>query len=164
MLNAAFNAIKEFNSFLSNKIIEISVKRSQIVLTFEDELMITFSDLLKLNQIDDVLNITDVTCFENRIYVSYKKLSEELMLQDGRHKDFVAIYNIIVFLRENLCTCPALEYVLAEPYIKIFLDLPNVQLSDVNKVSSELKQDPFLELTADRPYLLYINEEYQEDV
>lgn len=158
MINKAFKGIKKLSEQLhDNKISEMSVKRSQILLSFEDSSLITMTDLNILDTLGT--GVTDITSFNEFLFVGFKELSESKMLSQEMDSCFKDIYSIIVVLRDNLCTCPALEFIISEEYIKIFIDLPNIQLSAVNKLNDIFKQDPFLELSADRPYLLYINEE-----
>ena len=158
MIARAFKAFKGINNLLEDDIAEISIKRSQIMFTFVDGTLVQFSDIMKLQTLDSKISVCDITCFNNNIYVAIRDLDENLMLSEIDNKLLKDIYNIIVVLRDNLCTCPALEYILAEGYIKVFVDLPNIQVSDLSRLNDILQQDAFLELGADRPYLLYVNE------
>jgi len=158
LISSAFKAIEELNSDFDNKIIEISVKQSQMTFTFEDETIISDVDVMRIFNLHPAIPRADITCFNNRLYVSIRDLYEKLMRSETMEENLRALYEIIIVLRDNLCQCPALEYAISEEYIKIYLDVPNIQLSNLNKVNDILKQDPFVEFTFDRPYLLYINE------
>ena len=159
-IKKAFAAIKHINDLLNNKVIEISIKRSQFELTFEDCAIITIEDLNSLSSVfGESIHFSDVTCFNERLFVSYRGLDDSFMDDKNVTYVFKDIYKIIMILRDELCTCPALECVLSQEYIKVFIDVPNIQLSNIVSVSDILDQDPFFEFGADRPYLLYINEE-----
>lgn len=164
MINQVFKGIQTINSLLDADIMEVSVKASQVVLTFYNEIIISMNDLRILDMIGENLKITDVTCFQNRLYVSFRDMDDLDTL--GENSEFVCFKDLIVKLRDLLCTCPALEYVASAEYLKIFLDLPNVRVSDLCKLSDTFDQDPFIEFSGDRPYLLFINEDYmiQEEV
>ena len=164
IIKNAFAAINKLNDRLNNKTIEISIKRSQFELTFEEYAMITVEDLALLSNVfGDSLDFTDITCFNDRLFVSYRGLEDSFMEDKNVSNIFKDIYKLIVVLRDKLCTCPALECILSPEYIKVFIDVPNIQLSNINAVSDILEQDPFLEFGADRPYLLYINEELNNE-
>ena len=160
IIKDAFTSINKINDRLTNQVIEISIKQSQFELTFEENSIITVEDLVSLSNIfGENIDFSDVTCFNDRLFVSYRNLNEYFV--DDKQVDnlFKNIYQLIIILREKLCTCPALECILSPEYIKVFIDMPNVQLSNIVDASKALGQDPFLEFGADRPYLLYINEE-----
>lgn len=164
IIKNAFSAINKLNDQLNNKTIEISIKRSQFELTFEEYAIITGEDLALLSIVfGDSLDFTDITCFNDRLFVSYRGLEDSFMEDKNVSNIFKDIYKLIVVLRDKLCTCPALECILSPEYIKIFIDVPNIQLSNINDVSDVLEQDPFLEFGADRPYLLYVNEELNNE-
>lgn len=164
IIKNAFTAINKLNDRLNNQTIEISIKRSQFELTFEAHAIITVEDLASLSNVfGDSLDFTDITCFNDRLFVSYRGLEDSFMEDKNVSNIFKDIYKLIIVLRDKLCTCPALECILSPEYIKIFIDVPNIQLSNINAVSDILEQDPFLELGADRPYLLYINEELNNE-
>lgn len=154
MIEEAFEALNDINKKLDANILELSVKQSQIVFTFHDELLISMKDLLTLNTLDEDIYVTDVTCFQNRLYVSLRDV--DLAEVYSSFKPFISV---ITTLRELVCACPALEYVISTEYIKVFLDVPNIKVSDLNKLIDVFHQDPFVEFAGDRPYLLFINED-----
>lgn len=160
IINDVFDAINKINKRLSNKIIEISVRQSQFELTFEESTILSVEDIAVLsNMFGEPIDFSDITCFNDRLFVSYRGLEEEFLDDSKVDKGFKDIYRIIFLLKDNICTCPALEYVLSPEYLKVFIDVPNVQLSGLTLVAETLlKQDPFLETGGDRPYLLFINE------
>ena len=157
MINQAFKSLEIIDSQLEVDIMEISVKQSQITLVFFDSIIVYMNDLLALDKMGDKLKVTDVTCFQDQLYVSmrgikgYESFGDESM--------FTAFYDVIVTLRDLVCSCPALEYVISKEYLKVYLDVPNIQLSELYKLIDVFKQDPFVELSGDRPYLLFVNED-----
>lgn len=156
MIDEVFQSFYSINQLLESEVVEISVKRSQLVFTFLDELIITMDDLLVLNKLDDNLTVSDVTCFQNRLYIAIRDIDSDKVKNDSV---FYPLMIMIKQLRDLVCSCPALEYVVSGEYIKVFLDVPNIKVSDLMKTLDAFKQDPFVELTGDRPYLLFINED-----
>lgn len=156
MIDEAFQSFYSIDQLLESEVMEISVKRSQLVFTFLDELMITMDDLLVLNKLDDNLTVSDITCFQNRLYIAIRNIDPAKVKGDSI---FYPLMTVITHLRDLVCSCPALEYVISKEYIKVFLDVPNIKVSDLMKTFDVFKQDPFVELTGDRPYLLFINED-----
>lgn len=154
MIENAFSTIEYINEQLDIDVLEVSVKKSQIVFTFADGLMISMKDLLALHRLDKKYGVTDVTCFQNRLYVAIRDIDS---IESGSVYEY--FYEIITVLRDLVCTCPALEYIISKEYIKVFLDVPNIQVSSLWKLVDVFKQDPFVEFSGDRPYLLFINED-----
>ena len=162
MLKKAFHALSELNSQLENNIVEISVKSSQMVLSFDEDYIIRRPDILTIDSLDTILSISYITCFNDKIFVTFEGLDDSIM-KASTCSHLQNIYAIISMLREELCSCPALEFIISEQYLKIFLDIPNVQVSNMFHLNVEFSQDGFLELGADRPYLLYINEVVEDE-
>ena len=156
MIKKAFKSFEHIDDQLDVDLMEISVKQSQMVLTFYDELIVNMSDLEKLNKIGDKLKVTDITCFQDRLYVSMRNIKD--IDSFGGSSYFIPFYQIITVLRDLICSCPALEYIISNEYIKVYIDLPNIRLSELYKIIDVFKQDPFIELSGDRPYLLFFNE------
>lgn len=164
MLKDIFKAFNGLNEGLDNNIAEISVMRSQILFGFEDPQIIYRSDIDKLDSYNKIVNFSDVGCIENNMLLSFRGLSEDLMNALDSEDNFKILYSFILFLRETICQCPALEYVASSNYIKIFLDVPNLTLKNLNKVDEFLGQEGYLELGAPRPYLLYVSDEEINDI
>ncbi len=156
MIKEAFQAINAIDHELQADILEISVKQSQMVFSFYDELIVEMSDLKKLDSMEDNIQVTDITCFQNQLYVAIRDIED--INSFNSNAPFFYLYKIIVALREVICTCPALEYVISKEYLKVFIDLPNIKLSELYKLKDSFNQDPFVEFSGDRPYLLFINE------
>ena len=77
IIKNAFTAINKLNDRLNNQTIEISIKRSQFELTFEAHAIITVEDLASLSNVfGDSLDFTDITCFNDRLFVSYRGLED----------------------------------------------------------------------------------------
>lgn len=156
MINQAFKAFDIIDSQLDGDIMEISVKQSQIVLSFYDELIVNMDDIDMLNKLGDKLQVSDITCFQNQLYVAMRGIRD--IDSFGKESMFISFYEVIKVLRDIVCACPALEYVISREYLKVYLDLANIKLSDLWRLIDVFKQDPFIEFSGDRPYLLFINE------
>lgn len=159
MLSAIFRAFQDLNKRLDNNIVEISVMRSQMLFGFEDSQIIYRHDIEKLDGYNKVVNFSDIGCIENNMLLSFRGLNEDLMNSLDSDDDFKTLYSFILFLRDTICQCPALEYVASSNYIKIFLDVPNLTLKNLTKIDEFLGQEGYLELGAPRPYLLYVSDE-----
>ena len=150
MISKIFEVFEKANSLLSSDIIEISVKVSQIAIMFDSTTALPMSDIIKLDDMWDNVFVTDITTFDDSLFVSYRDLNEDTFEP--------TLFKLITKLREVLCTCPAMECVISESYVKIYLNLPNIKVHDVYEVDKFLKSEGYLEINNTRPYILYINE------
>lgn len=159
MKKKAFELVKKVNEELAGDITEISVKAHQISMMFAGPTVLPMVDIVKLDTIWDNLFVTDVTTFNEDMFVSYRELSAT----DFDGADAKVLYDIITQLREKLCSCPSLEFVISESYFKIFLDIPNVEVKNLLDVNEMFGGDGYLELNDVRPYILYINDAVEWD-
>lgn len=158
MIEKAFESVENLSKKLDNNINEIYVRKTQMLFTFEDETIISYNDLTTLANMDKILGCTDITSFNNMIFVGFRNLNQELMQNEEINENLRNLYDIIGVLYEHVCQCPALEFVVSNQYLKVFLDSPNIHVSNLYALNNIFHQDPFIELGSDRPYLLYIKE------
>lgn len=161
MLSKLFNAFDQLNQGKENPLREISVKRSQILISFDQPDVIFRKDFNVLDNLQG-LGITDIGCIDNILYLSYRDLTEDYMVSESVDKNMTTLYDFITILRTILCQCPAMEYVIAKEYIKVYLDVPNLNIESLMGVNEVLGANGFLELNGPRPYILYIREFAEE--
>ena len=158
MIKTMFEVFDKINSNLENNIAEISFKQSQMSITFEDQTIISWDDLMELQGIENQYSITSISTFNECLHVVFSNLDETLINLKTTVEPYSFLYSFIFNLRETLCSCPALEYVISSNYIKIYLDLPNIHARDIINVDKELNSEGILELSSQRPYLLYVKD------
>ena len=159
MIDEAFQAFDKMDSHVEGEIAEISVKQSQFVISFVDQQYIKADDIEALSNLQ---NVSDITCYNNELFVAMRDVEEQWAMKSEHVQAF---YRIILTLRDHVCQCPNLEYVISHDYLKVYLDVPNIQLSALAALIQLFKQDPFVEFGADRPFLLFINESsYAEEI
>ena len=157
MIKTMFELFDKINSDLENNIAEISFKQSQMSITFEDQTIVLWDDLMELQCIEDQYAITSISTFNECLHIVFSNLDETL-INKVTVEPYSFLYSFIFNLKETLCSCPALEYVISSNYIKIYLDLPNIHAGDIINVDKELNSEGILELSSQRPYLLYVKD------
>lgn len=157
MIKTMFELFDKINSNLENNIAEISFKQSQMSITFEDQTIVLWDDLMELQCIEDQYAITSLSTFNECLHVVFSNLDETL-INKVTVEPYSFLYSFIFNLKETLCSCPALEYVISSNYIKIYLDLPNIYARDIINVDKEINSEGILELSSQRPYLLYVKD------
>ena len=157
MIKTMFELFDKINFNLENNIAEISFKQSQMSITFEDQTIVSLDDLMELQCIENQYAITSISTFNECLHVIFSNLNETL-INKVTVEPYSFLYSFIFDLKEILCSCPALEYVISSNYIKIYLDLPNIYARDIINVDKELNSEGILELSSQRPYLLYVKD------
>ena len=157
MIKTMFEFFDKINSNLENNIAEISFKQSQMSITFEDQTIVLWDDLMALQRIEDQYAITSISTFNECLHVVFSNLDETL-INKVTVEPYSFLYSFIFNLKETLCSCPALEYVISSNYIKIYLDIPNIYARDIVNVDKEINSEGILELSSQRPYLLYVKD------
>ncbi len=157
MIKTMFELFDKINFNLENNIAEISFKQSQMSITFEDQTVVSLDDLMELQCIENQYAITSISTFNECLHVIFSNLDETL-INKVTVEPYSFLYSFIFNLKEILCSCPALEYVISSNYIKIYLDLPNIYTRDIINVDKELNSEGILELSSQRPYLLYVKD------
>lgn len=159
LINTLLEMFSELDKNLENKIAEISVKSSQITIRLLDSLMISRKDFNTIDSFSNSFSISRVTTFNDTIFIHFDSLSEDSINEPVNKMDELQnFYKIVFKLREVLCSCPALEYIISRDYIKVYLDLPNVYTKDIIEMDRLFETDSVLELGSQRPYALYIRE------
>lgn len=157
MLIDLFDQFDKINNQLDNNVVELSIKKSRISLSFENGDVLKIDDIKKINKICDKFNVGEINTFHDVLYVHFTELQEENITDDDKCP-ISKLYNLIFKLRDILCTCPALEYIISGDYLKVFIDLPNIKIVDISKLDRLFKSEGFLELNMQRPYVLYIRD------
>lgn len=158
MIKEMFKCFETINRKLDNNIAEISLKQTQMSITFEDQTVVSAKDLRQLDDtIEPQFSITNVMTFNECLYVIFSDLQEKL-INKVTVEPYSFLYSFIFDLKDLLCACPALEYVISSNYIKVYLDLPNLHIKDLVEVDKKLQSEGILELSMQRPYLLYVKD------
>lgn len=151
----AFYRIQEL--IKSNTIAEISVKQHHITIKLKEQNVFYFSDVLSLTHDMMVTPISSyVTTNNDVIYLMIEDIPEKA---DTIKSDFKEFVQTIRYLAEHVCACPSLEFAISGQYIKFYLDKPGFKLSEIKKVEELFNSECTLELTVQRPYMLFINEQ-----
>ena len=156
-LKTLFEEFDKIDDKLSNNIAEISIKQSRIAITFEDQTVLDMGDIYALDGLEAQFSISNIATFDECLYVIFENLDTQL-INTIQVKPFSMLYAFIFDLKEYLCSCPALEYVISSNYVKVYLDLPNINIPDLMKVDDKLGQQSVFQLTSQRPYLLYVKD------
>ena len=159
-MNDLFNSFKSINEILEGELLEISVRRNQISYIFGGNSIglkdvKTLIDVMKKYEISNsYLTIQDDTY----LFLTFEDWYKEAET-DGRYLDNV-FKMYIDEISEKICTCPALEFVVSNQYIKCFLDKGGLTVDDLSSYEELMGAKGSLELMPQRPYLLFINENY----
>lgn len=146
------------DSLPNSKLLEVSVRQSQVTLIFDDE-VIPLSDLRENKWIDGSGESYLATTEEGPVIVVPFNV-EELKTQFSN--PFKLLYDLILLISDEICKCPALEIVFSNQYLKCYLDKPGLRVEDLKKYENIFKLEGTLELHSQRPYLLFINSELSE--
>lgn len=158
-LDSMFGIFKEIEEYVpKSNLIEISVRQHRISLYLRNDDIIYLSDVLNLCH-DVLVNPEDtiITPDEKGFYILIEEIPDEVN-QSSKFKELV---QVIRYMAEHICQCPALEYVISSHYIKCFLDKPGIKLSEIQKMEELFGEECTLELSAGRPYALFINTNFE---
>lgn len=156
-LDKMFSHFNDINSDLEySNILEISVKQHQIAIWLDNpDKLFYLSDSLQL--VHDVIvtpQTSYITTLNDNMYVIIEDIPDDF---DNDSSKFNIFMKVIRYLADHVCTCPALEYVISDKYIKCYLDKPGLKLDDIRKIEELFGETCTLELTTNRPYALFIN-------
>lgn len=157
MIKFLFDRFDKLNRTLDNKIAEISVKQSRITFDFEDQSVLSMSDLRKINESSGAFLVSEIATFQDRLFVIFDEL-EKGDYEPEFEKPLGCIYSFIFTLRDHLCTCPMLEFQIAENYLKIYIDVPNVYVQNLTKIEEIMQARGTIESNGQRNYLLYVKD------
>lgn len=156
-LDVMFGLFDKIQELIQNShIVEISVKQHHINIILKESDICSFSDILSISQDDLIVpDSSYVTLGTDYIVLSIENIPDDVDSIQSNFKEFV---QVIRFLADNICRCPALEFVISAHYLKFYLDKPGLKLEDLQKVETLFDNKCTLELGVQRPYLLFINE------
>lgn len=157
-LSRLFEKTKEIDEILDGELLEISVRQHQVTISLE-KTMITFEKAQKLFKAAKTTSDSFISINNNVLYLTIGDLSDKI----GKKHIFYPFISTIKEIAENICTCPALEFVISTQYMKCYLDKPGLKVVDLVDYE-DILQAPGkaeLELHPQRPYLLFINEDQE---
>lgn len=152
-----FVTFEEVNKLLDGQLLEISVKQHQITLVMSESLINIQMINNMLKYVQDPLE-SYISFLNDVLYFVLGGFS----ISNPDENIFYPFMKIINEFSEHICKCPSLEYVVSAQYIKCFLDKAGIKISDLKKYEEilEAKEKGELEMHPQRPYLLFINENY----
>ena len=151
-----FDDFAKLNTVLKGKLVEISVRQHQIALVVDKTLSV--GQIRRFLPVIPSTKDAFITFHENYLYF----IIEELNYKDISTKSCIHNFmQVINAMSEEICQCPALEYVVSSQYIKCYLDKTGLTISDLSKYEKILESEnpAELEMHPQRPYLLFINNE-----
>ena len=162
-LDDLFNRTKEIDEMLGNQLLEISVKQHSITISITES-MIHFLHAEKLiimvAGMKGASKKSFISTHNDIIYFTFEDLSTDKMMEKDPLRLFM---ETIEDFAEKICTCPALEFIISNQYLKCFLDKPGLTIENLSEYEEvlEAKGKGELELHPQRPYLLFINENFE---
>lgn len=162
-LNDLFTQTKLIDELLGGQLLEISVKQHNITISITEPLIYLpyAKKLLSLiNDLDGVLEKSFISIHNDIIYFTFEKLSSEDIKEESPLYLFM---KTIEEFADKICTCPSLEFIISNQYLKCFLDKPGLTVKSLSDYEDVLnaKGKGELELHPQRPYLLFINENFE---
>lgn len=159
MINNLFETFGLLNTTMDNQILEMSVKQHQITFIMKESILY-FPYVNKLTKHITNYNESYVTTHNDVLYFIIGDLSTKNLDEGDLLYPFVSL---IEKFADKICQCPSLEYVVSNQYIKCFLDKPGLKLTDLEEYELILgaANKSELEMHPQRPYLLFINENYE---
>ena len=157
-LDTIFGIYEDIHKLLyGNGFIEVSIKKSRINFEFED------GNLLHANAVTGLLQDPLIT--ENYLYMT--SLNDDIritcdvddtVLHNMVPSDsiFAPYFELLEELGEHICQCPALEFVVSENFLKIFIDKPSISLNDLEKIKEIFDEEFTIEVHKQRPYCLFV--------
>ena len=138
---------------------EISVRQHQITISTKEGL-VSFLDFETLLGFAVDKDLSFVSIQNDILYFTFGGLSTEI----GKKHIFYLLMETIEEFADKVCTCPSLEFIISPQYLKCFLDKPGLTVGNLKDYEDvlEVKDKGELELHPQRPYLLFINENYKE--
>lgn len=153
----------KINKLSDDNIVEISIKKARINFEFKDGSIVYSKILLGLLE-DPLINEENsyMTSWEGNIrltcdthqFVNGNNATLNIP-KDSLFKDF---FDLIEELGDHICQCPSLEYVVAENFIKVYIDKPSMSINDFIDLKEVFGQNYTIELSKQRPYCLFIAE------
>lgn len=155
MKKKVFKDFDEINNLFASDLIEISFKVGQVILMFNGAY---------LNN-DDLRILTQITQRTNAVLFSEENVlhyaidyNEETNIPEIPS----SFMEILDEIRERVCKCPILEFVVSDKYLKLYLDKKDLSVTDLLEYEDifHFQGEGTLMLHVQRPYLLFINTDY----
>lgn len=157
-VNEIINIFNEVSKLTHNALLEISIKKSRINFEFKEAGLVHVHDIMYLLE-DDLIkeDYLYLTTLDDKIYLTYD-CSDDVMHNNIPNSSlFKELFELLEEVGEHICQCPALEYIISQDYIKVYIDKPNIDYNDLSDLSKVFGQSFTLELQKQRPYCLFIN-------
>lgn len=160
-----FDMFESISEFLKDaELVEISLKQSQITLIFDKDIL-RLNDLNLLTKYINELVPTGVgeayfTSLNDipMIVIPEINVDGPVFRAKSKNNTFMLMMNLITTIAEKICTCPSLEIIFSDTYLKCYLDKPGLTVSNLMEYEKLFNLEGSLELHAQRPYLLFIRE------
>ena len=162
-MNELFKSFNEIAVIFGDSLAEISIARHRISLEFQEKMLLLQNINSFYEKMPEVKENSFFAVNEDILYLVCEL--NEAVLQDkekqGLFKSFIEATDEVF---ERVCKCPVFEFVVSDKYIKIYLDKQGLTNEDLEAYEDifKLKGEGTLELHAQRPYLLFVNIEFEE--
>lgn len=156
-IDKLFQLFNDINKLSDDNIVEMSIKRSRVNFEFKDGSLIYSKIVIGLLQ-DPLIQEDNlyITNWENSIRLTCDTTHLTKSSDIPKKSLFKEFFNLIEELGDHICQCPSLEYVIAENFVKIYIDKPSMSIDDLKNLEKVFGQSFTLELTKQRPYCLFI--------
>ena len=163
-LFGAFEKISNIRNIVD--VVEISLRQGQFMILFKPQII----PLDVLESFSKEIRRQDNGIAPTYCSITFINENPALVINTNKFKSdqfefgdtFQVLYDTIHYAADNICKCPALEIVFSNQYIKCYLDKPGLTLDDVSKYEVMFRCKGTLELFGQRPYLLLINDVFEE--
>lgn len=154
-INEIFNDIAKLTN---NTLLEISMKKSRINFEFKESGLIHINDIIDLLE-DDLIkeDYFYLTTLDNKIHLTYECANDITNNNIPNTSLFKKLFELLDEIGEHICQCPALEYIISQDYVKVFIDKPTIDSENIMDLAKVFGQSFTLELQKQRPYCLFIN-------
>jgi len=161
-MSKLFEAYNKISKIFNDNLIEISVRRHEITLEF-DEKIVLLDNINHFYEKSPIKEGSFIASNEDSLFLVCK-LDDDILEnkeKQGLFKDFISITNEIF---EKVCKCPVFEFIISDKYIKMYLDKQGLTTSDLEAYETIFKEEGegTLELHVQRPYLLFVNVNFEE--
>ena len=157
-LKVMFEAFDTINNIQGvEDIREISVHQNQISFLFTSTNIVYMKIIDEIEKIIYPIEIDDITLFEDSLIASCRDLTGLKPDNNDYTANPLCLFKCVINeLSKTVCSCPALEFVLSDTYLKCYIDKPNIPLQDIAKLDKIFDSRGILELSGQRPYVLYV--------
>lgn len=162
-MNELFKSFNEIAAIFDDSLTEISVARHRISLEFMEKMIPLYSINKFYDKAPDVKDKSFLAVNEDILFLVCE-LEESVLENKEKQGLFQTFIKVTDEIFEKVCKCPVFEFVISDKYIKIYLDKQGLTTEDLEAYEEifELKGEGTLELHAQRPYLLFVNIDFNE--